>query len=200
MDECSSHKKIAGRLNRLVAARQGGHDDQQYAATWPILINNLEVMELMQKKLNKRESDSAKKRNRQHRHRDWIEQEVVSYVNSSAAMQLQTARQADTLHSTICRCQSEAGFDLTEAEAMQVVNCVPERPVELHLLVEDLHNRMTSRQQDELLSTIKKYCQDVPRNDCSSKTSRSGMMNGDSVDEVNNEDLNGKSAACAKRR
>lgn len=50
-----------------------------------------------------------------------------------------------------------AGFGLTQAEAIQCLNMVPTEPVEIHLVVEDLTNRLSERQQDELLNVMKSF-------------------------------------------
>lgn len=49
------------------------------------------------------------------------------------------------------------GFDLTEAESLQILNFMPTEPVEIHLMVEELHARMSETQQDEFLEFIEKY-------------------------------------------
>ena len=49
------------------------------------------------------------------------------------------------------------GFDLTEAESLQILNCMPTEPVEIHLMIEDLQDRMPAQQQDELLALVKEY-------------------------------------------
>jgi len=50
-----------------------------------------------------------------------------------------------------------AGFNLTEAESLQVMNFMPTEPVEIHLMVEDLHDRMSESEQDALLELIASY-------------------------------------------
>ena len=48
-------------------------------------------------------------------------------------------------------------YGLTEAEALQVLNFMPQEPVEIHLMVEDLHDRMSEKKQEELLDMIRSY-------------------------------------------
>jgi hypothetical protein len=48
-------------------------------------------------------------------------------------------------------------YGLTEAETIQVLNFMPQEPVEMHLLVEDLHSRMSEKQQEEFLDMIELY-------------------------------------------
>jgi DNA-directed RNA polymerase subunit F len=52
-------------------------------------------------------------------------------------------------------------FGLTEAEAIQIANFMPTEPVEIHLMVEELHNRMTEAKQQELLQCIASYRKDT---------------------------------------
>jgi RNA polymerase Rpb4 len=52
---------------------------------------------------------------------------------------------------------STTGFDLTEAEAIQIINCSPKELVDIHLLIDSLHERMSMQQHEELLSTIQQY-------------------------------------------
>ena len=49
------------------------------------------------------------------------------------------------------------GFGLTEAESLQVLNFMPQEKVEIHLMVEELHARMSEERQDELLELIKSH-------------------------------------------
>jgi antitoxin component of MazEF toxin-antitoxin module len=46
---------------------------------------------------------------------------------------------------------------LTEAEALQVINFMPTEPVEIHLMVEEMHTRMSEDRQRELLDLIASY-------------------------------------------
>lgn len=49
------------------------------------------------------------------------------------------------------------GFDLTEAEAIQIINFMPTEPVEIHLMIEELDARIPEKRQDELLELISSY-------------------------------------------
>jgi hypothetical protein len=46
------------------------------------------------------------------------------------------------------------GFDLTEAESLQILNFIPTEPVEDSSLIEELHARMTEKQQEGLLEFL----------------------------------------------
>ena len=52
------------------------------------------------------------------------------------------------------------GFGLTQAETLQILNFMPTEPVEIHLMVEELHARMTEPRQEELLELIRSYRND----------------------------------------
>lgn len=112
---------------------------------------------------------SSRRRALLHRHRDWIESHVVQYVaqqqqqlsstdNSSGAplprRLVLSVEQSVALQERI----TAPRFGLTEAEALQVLNLVPTRPVELHLIVQDLHDRLTARRQEELLQVVREHC------------------------------------------
>jgi hypothetical protein len=49
------------------------------------------------------------------------------------------------------------GFGLTEAESIQLLNFMPKEPVEIHLMIEELHGRMSEKRQAELLKLIGSY-------------------------------------------
>lgn len=52
---------------------------------------------------------------------------------------------------------STTGFGLTEAETLQILNFMPTEPVEIHLMVEDLHVRMSETKQEEFLNMIQSF-------------------------------------------
>lgn len=52
---------------------------------------------------------------------------------------------------------SQGGFDLTDGETLQVLNLMPQEPVEIHLLVEDLPSRMSDERQAKLLEFVGEY-------------------------------------------
>ena len=54
------------------------------------------------------------------------------------------------------------GFGLTDSETLQILNHMPKEVVDIHLLIEDLPNRFSDEQQEELLKVIAKYiCQNT---------------------------------------
>jgi len=52
---------------------------------------------------------------------------------------------------------SKYAFDLTNGESLQILNFMPTELVEIHLMVEELHARMSEDQQDTLLQVVQEY-------------------------------------------
>lgn len=152
----------------------------------PVLIANIEVMKLLETKVSKRREKLAKQNPRRKmqqdtktQHRDWIEQKVYDYLKRSPCIHVDVSR-LDEFHSKLTaskrRRQSydpaqsskkkslknsgTASFGLTEAEALQITNFMPKEPVEIHLMVEELHTRMTEANQEKLLKCIASYRND----------------------------------------
>jgi hypothetical protein len=64
---------------------------------------------------------------------------------------------SDTTASPKPKAPSSPGYGLTEAEAIQILNFMPQEPVEIHLMVDDLHDRMSEKKQEEFLNMIRSY-------------------------------------------
>lgn len=154
---------IPERLKRRAAAAQ--HHDRDVVDDddddSPILLSNRQVMEILQKRVETRSSSRSNNNNnnnkplKRYQHRDWIEREVVHYVQSTPASLLPENNVGKKLQQRL----RQKPFELTEAEALQCVNLVPRLPVELFLVVEDLNERLTARRQEELLALIQEYCE-----------------------------------------
>lgn len=129
----------------------------------PHLISNLAVLEMLKTRVEAR--SERKISSRQHQHRDWLEAKVVEYLQGTAAVEFGTAQNAAALQKVLRSNKKtrsadgtvSTGYDLTKAESLQIINLAPKEPVEIHLLVEELHDRMTGRKQEELMSTIQSY-------------------------------------------
>lgn len=131
----------------------------------PFLLSNAEVIHLLGDRLRSRNEKSRKKQHpkkNKYKHRDWIESQVVEYLKTTPCVDLERDN-LENFQSTLMSSKklkssgntaSETGFGLTEAEALQVVNFMPKEKVEIHLMVEELHTRMTDDRQDELLQYI----------------------------------------------
>ena len=146
----------------------------------PVLISNAEVMVILEQKVTGRMKDMSKLNERRRkqreskaRHSDWIEDKVYEYLKSSPCVHANESK-LDELHSKLTSSKrqrqsadptfrpvpshsSVTSFGLTEAEAIQIANFMPTEPVEIHLMVEELHNRMTEAKQHELLQCIASY-------------------------------------------
>lgn len=154
----------------------------------PVLISNLEVAELLQNRIDQR---SGKKRSRQTRHRDWIEAKVLEYLKQTPCTKLDPSKREEFMsvlqtNKKVASKNGQAaatGFDLTEAESLQIVNFMPTEPVEIHLMIEELHARMTETKQDQLLGVIASYAKKEPPD------RKDG--DGDAMDEENHSGMNG---------
>uniref|UniRef100_A0A7S0Y7Q5 DNA-directed RNA polymerase III subunit RPC9 n=1 Tax=Pseudo-nitzschia delicatissima TaxID=44447 RepID=A0A7S0Y7Q5_9STRA len=132
-----------------------------------------------QKKKDRKNGSDRKVKNR-FEHRDWIQEHVLEYLKgtpcvnipksklkelktkcmskgtSSCASTKKKRRTALSDSSSPQRKQSP-GYGLTEAETLQVLNFMPQEPVEIHLMVDDLHDRMSETKQEEFLGMIRSY-------------------------------------------
>mmetsp|Transcript_12585 Transcript_12585/g.21397 ORF Transcript_12585/g.21397 Transcript_12585/m.21397 type:complete len:184 (+) Transcript_12585:67-618(+) len=149
----------------------------------PALLTNLEVMELLQERVAIREASSSDGNNNNKlpslfQARDWIEQTVFDYLNSSPAGSsevklddmpklVKTLRREPS--ATIAASDADdnkldessdvvQGYGLTTAETLQVLNHLPTSLVELHLLIEDLEKRIPEEEkQMEFLRLLSQY-------------------------------------------
>jgi hypothetical protein len=146
-------------------------------AETPVLISNAEVMELLQENLASRATKQSgsgsggsgssyrNKRSNLYHHRDWIEKHVYEYLQPTPCGQIEKSRRPEFQNALRSNKKQAAtttsaittGFDLTEAESLQILNFMPTEPVEIHLMIEELHARMTEKQQDGLLEFIASY-------------------------------------------
>jgi hypothetical protein len=128
------------------------------------------------------------------RHRDWIEDQVVQYIQQTATMDLHSVKNTIPLQSVLLRrkrpkrkqkevlssldpddpnhvatLNSECAtptttaietkirtrrFHLTEAEMIQILNHSPREMVDLHLLIDQIHDRLTVPEQEDLLRIV----------------------------------------------
>ena len=153
----------------------------------PILISNAEILALLDKKVTKRREKLAmqnqgrrKQRETKPQHREWIEEKVWDYLKNSPCVNVDVSK-IDELQSILTSSKrrrqlvsdptsavtgtssksTNTSFGLTQAEAIQIVNFLPSEPVEIHLMVEELHDRMTEASQEELLKCIAAYRKDT---------------------------------------
>jgi hypothetical protein len=104
------------------------------------------------------------KRSNLYHHRDWIEKHVYEYLQPTPCGQIEKSRRQEFQNAlrsnkkqATTASATTTGFDLTEAESLQILNFMPTEPVEIHLMIEELHARMTEKQQEGLLEFIASY-------------------------------------------
>jgi len=124
---------------------------------------------------------ARKKKANKLRHRDYIEGKVYDYLETTACaiVDFETMpefvgrlkkgshgkehasksnekleKETDTLNDAK---NQEEGYNLTDAEILQVMNHMPKEPVEIHLMIEELMGRMDEDRQSELLQLIAEY-------------------------------------------
>ena len=129
-----------------------------------------------------RTSDQIRKPKRP-RHLHWIENQVVQYIQEhTAALEFQSTQHSLPLRSILLRRKrptrasgvaattndtavaasihpdttttTRLGFHLTEAEMIQILNHSPKEMVDLHLYIDQIHERLTMTEQEELLQII----------------------------------------------
>jgi hypothetical protein len=136
----------------------------------PVLISNAEVLKMLNESITERkERDSnQKKRRRNHtskfQHLEWIEDHVQEYLQSTPCVQVDTSQVSELKSKFMASKKSSVqttGFALTEAESIQLLNFMPQEPVEIHLMVEELHARMSEKGQEDLLELIGSYRKDT---------------------------------------
>lgn len=139
-----------------------------------------------QKKRGRKDGiDKDRKIKNKFEHRDWIQDHVLEYLkgtpcvnippsklhelkskctskSSSSTLATKEKRRPlrDATVSSRPKSSSKSsfpGYGLTEAEAVQVLNFMPEEPVEIHLMIDDLHDRMSEKKQEEFLCMIRSY-------------------------------------------
>jgi hypothetical protein len=145
----------------------------------PVLISNVEVMEFLQKRMSARGKEGKPKLKRRHNkfeHRDWIEEHVHSYLKTTPCVRLPVENVMELKGKLVASAQKKqvtegengesavvskpSGFGLTEAESVQILNFMPREPVEIHLMIEELHGRMSEKRQEDLLHLIETCSKD----------------------------------------
>lgn len=102
------------------------------------VLCNREVLELLRNNVSKKHTNLAT-----------VLYETTSYLESSSisnASLLDLSEFLDTI--------TERKYDLSKAEKRQIVNLLPQNEIELHLIVDNLEEKFTEEQRNDLLQLI----------------------------------------------
>ena len=151
-----------------------------------VRANLKELRQQEQKQKPQRKGKAPRKIKSQFEHRDWIQKHVLEYLGETPCVNIPTSKLRELksrctkkeLSSSLRKKRKVGGvsqskpassslsspskpspdsYGLTEAEALQVLNHMPQEMVEMHLIVEDLHDRMSEAKQEGLLNMIRSY-------------------------------------------
>jgi hypothetical protein len=136
----------------------------------PFLLSNAEVLDMLRPRVQDRKDKETRRYNNpsntKYRHRDLIEDSVVEFLENTPCVSLDSSKRKN-LQNLLMTTNRKAsgknkksattGFGLTDAESLQILNYMPQEKVEIHLMVEELHTRMTDERQDELLTLIQSH-------------------------------------------
>ena len=144
--------------------------------------------------------------------RDWIESKVLEYLKGTPCVQIpvskipelkskcmgskrqntrsqrQSNNDNDTTNKNNNPTTTTSGYGLTEAETLQVLNLMPQEPVEIHFIVEEVRARMSESQEEEFLSMIKSYCKDNKNGDGDKDDGDKENDDGDDKDDDDGDD------------
>ena len=122
---------------------------------------------------------NEKKGNPKLRHRDFIEEKLLEYLHTTPCANVDI-EQMPTLISKLMGGTNETaesieaegngedaepkhlddgvkGYNLMDAEILQILNLMPTEKVEAHLMIEQLENRVDDDRQDQMLQLISEY-------------------------------------------
>lgn len=132
----------------------------------PILFPNAGLLVTLEKDVKENKKHRNNRRDK-FEHRDWIQGQVLDYLKGTPCVNISISKIKELKSKCVCvakknrNSSSEGktadGFGLTEAETIQILNLMPTEPVEMHLVVEDLHARMTETKQGEFLDMVRSY-------------------------------------------
>ena len=183
---------MASKVNRLAVARAKADEMETLAKSkseTPVLLSNVEVLELLEKQLGRRKKDKkhSKKKQNKFQHRDWIEDRVFAYLKDTPCKPISVAKRSELKRKLKASADKKVltesssstgnvddasesasttptGFGLTEAESIQILNFMPRQPVDVHVVIEELQSRMTEKRQTELLELVESYVKDGEKN------------------------------------
>jgi hypothetical protein len=166
----------------------------------PVLISNAEVMEMLNEQITKRKEKEAKQKrwrkpNNKFAHRDWIEEHVHEYLQTTPCVNIETSKLEELKSKLMTPKKKQStgqitkmtGFCLTEAESIQLLNFMPREPVEIHLMVEELHARMSEKRQEELLELIRSNMKEGQTDQANDATKQEEVVEDVSMEVVKEE-------------
>lgn len=144
----------------------------------PELVTNIEVMEILAERVKERDNGN-KKHGKSLKLRDWIEEKVLEYLESTPCALGDMEKMP---HLTK---QLTSKFQLTKAETLQALNFMPSESVEIHLFLPELQSRMKEERQQEMLQLIQscKKVEDPPEEKVATSMEDEEIV-GDVDDEV----------------
>ncbi|KAI1714211.1 RNA polymerase rpb4 domain-containing protein [Ditylenchus destructor] len=114
------------------------------------LITNQEVLELL--------TQAKHQMNTKSENHSTIVYETMTYLNETSLAPSQSRKQ----NVDLIKALQKAGFKLTAAEVMQIVNLRPKSPVEIQLVIEESEERFTEQQVDEMIRVIVAHTKSQP--------------------------------------
>lgn len=114
----------------------------------PELVANIEVMEILAERVKERGNGKKKHGGKALKQRDWIERQVLEYLESTPCALAESEKMPDLTK------QLKSKFQITNAETLQVLNFMPSESVEIHLFLPELQSRMKEERQEEMLQLV----------------------------------------------
>lgn len=102
------------------------------------LLSNRQVLDLLRSYTSKKQTNLAT-----------ILYETTSYLESSPAAASSVSNIAEFLDII-----KEREYDLTKMEKVQIVNLKPENETELHLIIDNIEEKLNEKQRNDLLELI----------------------------------------------
>jgi RNA polymerase Rpb4 len=133
------------RVERTTLEEQNGEEMQAEVKIGDSLLTNVEVLEILEER--RRVRPLGAHNNVALQDREQVELGTIRYLKSSAAK----AATSETMLSCL-NAIKRLRLDLTEGEMIQLANHVPVCEVEVHAIVEDCADRLSSDQINSLLA------------------------------------------------
>jgi DNA-directed RNA polymerase subunit F len=133
-------------------------------------LTDFEVYKLVQER---RESRLHKNAMVTYAERNWMDHKVLKFLgqNHSHCSTLDENK----IYEFLTKAQ-KSGFELTDTEKLQFINHCPTEVVDVHVIIEDCHNRFTEDQVDELLQIVEStLALDVKKRNEEEEDESSGM-------------------------